>query len=103
MDRQGVFVLIAAVSVANGIMSPFIAIAFALSPIWMPELLPHTPGVLAYLSSLIVATATLLLSGVPAALFERLAGSDPDDNLPMYVWLGAALTLSIPALERLTG
>lgn len=103
MDRQGIFVLIAAVSVANGIMSPFIAIAFALSPIWMPELLPHTPSVLAYVSSLIVATATLLLSGVPAALFERLVKTEEDDNMPMYIWLGMAITLSIPALQRLTG
>lgn len=103
MDRQGVFVLVVAVSVANGIMSPLIAIVFALSPIWMPELLPHTPGVLAYLSSIILATATLLVSGVPAALFERLAGSDPDDNMPMYIWLGGAITFSIPAFERLTG
>jgi hypothetical protein len=103
MDRQGIFVLVAAVSVANGILSPFIAIVFALSPIWMPELLPHTPGILAYLSSIILATATLLVSGVPAALFERLAGSEPDDNLPMYIWLGTAITMSIPAIERLTG
>ena len=71
--RGARFVLVAAVSVANGILSPFIAIVFNLSPIWMPELLPHTPGILFYLSSLILATATLLASGVPAALFERLA------------------------------
>jgi hypothetical protein len=101
MDKRSIFVLICAVSVANGILSPFIAIAFALSPLWMPEILPSKPSVVAYLSSLIVSTATLLLSGVPAALYERAVRPGPEDRASMYIWLGTAILLSGPAFRVL--
>lgn len=102
MDRQTIFVVVVTIAVVNGIFSPLVGLAFALAPIWLPEFLPVTPGVLLYLSSLIVATATLLIAGVPAALYERLIDRRPESKMPVLVWLGAAITLSLPALNRLT-
>lgn len=101
MDRQGIFILVVTISVANGILSPFIAVVFALAPLWMPEILPRSPAILAYVSSIILASATLLASGVPAAIYERLFGTHAEDKWPMYVWLASAFFLSIPAFERL--
>jgi hypothetical protein len=102
MDRQGLFVIVAAVAVINGIFSPYVGIVFRLAPVWLPELVPPSVAIVAYLSSLIVATATLILSGVPAALYERIAGIRANDTVPMYVWLAAAIVLSLPALDILT-
>lgn len=101
MDRQTIFVIVVTVAVVNGIFSPLVGLAFALAPIWLPEFVPVSPGILLYLSSLIVATATLLVSGVPAALYERLIDRRPGSKMPAIVWLGAAVTLSLPALDRL--
>lgn len=102
MDRQTLYVAVIGLAVMNGIFSPMVGLAFALAPIWLPEFLPVSPGILLYLSSLIVATATLLLAGVPAALYEKLIDRNPDSRGAMLVWIGAAMTLSLPALNRLT-
>lgn len=102
MDRQTIFAAVVTVAVVNGIFSPMVGLAYALAPIWLPEFLPVTPGVLLYLSSLIVATATLLIAGVPAALYERLIDRQPESKISTLVWLGAAITLSLPALNRLS-
>lgn len=101
MDRQALFVIVVTVSAINGILSPFIAVAFALAPVWLPELVPPSAGIVAYLSSLIVATATLILSGVPAALYERIIGVRPNDTVPLYVWLATAIVISVPAFDTL--
>lgn len=101
MDRQTLFVIVVGIAVLNGIFSPLVGLAYALAPIWLPEFLPVTAGILLYLSSLIVATATLLIAGVPAALYERLTDGAPESRAATLVWLGAALTLSLPALNRL--
>jgi len=102
MDRQTIFAIVVTVAVVNGVFSPMVGLAFALAPIWLPEFLPVSPGVLLYLSSLIVATATLLMAGVPAAFYERLIDRRPESKIPTLVWLGAAVTLSLPALDRLS-
>jgi len=101
MDRQTLFVIVIGLAVMNGIFSPLVGLAFALAPIWLPEFLPVSQGVLLYLSSLIVATATLLLAGVPTALYEKLIDKQPESRTAMLVWIGAAITLSLPALNRL--
>jgi hypothetical protein len=43
---------------------------------------------------------TLLFSGVPAALYERLVESKPDGVASMWVWLAGAVMLSLPAIQR---
>lgn len=102
MDRQTLFAIVVTVAIVNGIFSPLVGLAYALAPIWLPEFLPVSAGILLYLSSLIVATATLLISGVPAAVCERVIDRRPESKMPTLVWLGAAITLSLPALNRLS-
>ena len=102
MERQTLFAIVVTVAIVNGIFSPLVGLAYALAPIWLPEFLPVTPGILLYLSSLIVATATLLVAGVPAAAYERLIDRRAEAKMPTLVWLGAAITLSLPALNRLS-
>jgi hypothetical protein len=54
-----------------------------------------------YVSSLALSTTTLFLAGVPAAIAERLTNSDRQARGPMFVWLIAAIVLSLPAFLRL--
>jgi hypothetical protein len=39
---------------------------------------------------------------VPAALYERLVAKVPDDLTSMYIWLGVAALLTLPALGTLS-
>lgn len=107
MTPQQVFVLILIAALFNGLVSPALFIMVQLVPFWLPYLLPGVaqfvivPELIFYVSSLTVATGTLLLSGVPAALYERIAGADPEATAPLYIWLAGALGLCLPAFARL--
>jgi heme/copper-type cytochrome/quinol oxidase subunit 3 len=103
LDRRGLLNLVASVCVVNGIFSPYLAIALQIAPILMPEMFPRTVGWSLFFSSIIVSTATLLLSGIPAALYERFLETDERSPASMWIWFGAALLLTWPAVQNLSG
>lgn len=98
MNPQTLFVAILGVTLINGFVSPVVPLVFIMAPIWLPEFVPPTRIVLLYGTSLIVSVSTLMISGVPAGIFERLTGRQQSDQASMLVWLGAALLLTLPGL-----
>lgn len=101
MERSQLFFLVMTVAIVNGIFSPATGIVFILWPVWYPTLiLPLSQPFVLFLSSLMVATATLLASGVPAAVWERVTGARDSTAASTGIWLGGAVLLSIPALQR---
>lgn len=106
MKPQSIFLVIVAMSLFNGLASPWLAVAFVLAPVWVVSLFPGIAGLLNlsefvfYFASIIVSTATLLVGGVPAALFERIVPSAKESRASMLVWLSGVLLLSLPALAR---
>lgn len=98
MSPRGLFVAVLGVTLLNGFVSPMVPLVFILAPIWMPEFAPQTPTAILYGTSLIVSVSTLVLSGVPAALFERFTGREDTDIASMLVWLCAASLLTLPGL-----
>jgi hypothetical protein len=108
MSPQNLLVAVIALSLFNGLFSPFVVVTYQAVPLWLPYLFPGISELVIvaefvfYVASLMVATCTLLLSGVPAALVERIFGVDSRDSaLPMYVWLAAAAFLTTPAVMAL--
>ncbi|MCW5748665.1 MAG: hypothetical protein KIT36_20920 [Alphaproteobacteria bacterium] len=101
MDRQFPFFAVVAISVLNGLFSPFLAVAVPIATVLMPEVFPRSVGWVLFFSSLLVSSATLLFAGVPAALAERLGARGRGSGLPMAVWLAGVIILSLPALLRL--
>ena len=99
ISRGTLFSLIAIVCVLNGMLSPYLVIAFQIVPILMPELFPRTVGWALFFSSLFVATATLFGSGIIPALYERLAERNPASLVSMWLWLSLATLMSLPALQ----
>jgi hypothetical protein len=97
------FPAILAVCLLNGMGSPARPIVEFLWPVWLPEFVPPVPELLLQGSALLVAFATMLLSGVPAAIWERVTGQEESDTTSMMIWLGAAGFLSLPALTRFFG
>jgi hypothetical protein len=88
MGPQNLFVAVVALCLVNGLISPVLPVMMALWPVWMPEMAGRPSNeVIFYGASLLVSTATLLLSAAPAAIAERLGL--PLDKA-MWIWLGGA-------------
>lgn len=103
LDRRGLLNLVVSVCVVNGIFSPFLVIALQIAPILMPEMFPRTVGWSLFFASIIVSTATLLVSGIPAALYERFLETDESSPTSMWIWFVAAIVMTLPALQNVSG
>lgn len=98
MSPQTIFIAILGITLLNGFVSPIVPLVFIMAPVWLPEFVPPTRIVLLYGTSLIVSITTLMLSAVPAGIFERLTGREETDQTSMFIWLGAAILLTLPGL-----
>jgi hypothetical protein len=101
IDRQTLLLLIFGVCIVNGIFSPYLNLAIPVTAVLMPELFPRTIEWVLFWSSILISSATLLFSGVLAALYERLVERDPDATTSMWIWLTGAATLCLPSVLRL--
>jgi len=100
-DRQTVLLMVIGLCIANGVYSPFLTFAVAVAAVLMPELFPRTTEWVLFWSSILLSSATLLLSGVPAALYERVAKPEAESPLANWIWLAGAALLSLPVIGRL--
>ena len=103
MDRSILFLIVVALSAVAGMTYPeeFRKLAMVLVIPIMPEVFPKVPEWIYFFAQVLISTSILLLSGVPAALYERLWDGEQRTVAPMFIWLGCALLLSLPALKRL--
>jgi hypothetical protein len=101
MDRNFLLFLVVGVSVLNGLLSPYIAIAMPIAAVLMPEVFPRSVGWVLFYSSILVSSATLLVSGVPAALYERFIDRGRGGIATMAIWMAGAVLLSLPALRHM--
>lgn len=101
LDRQTLLFLTISVCVVNGIFSPYLKVAIPISAALLPELFPRTVEWVLFWGSILLSSATLLFSGVPAALYERLVQRDKKNDVSMWIWLIGATVLSLPAALRL--
>ena len=93
--------VLVAVAIANGLFSPALLPVFALQGIWYPFFLPASLPLILLLSSLLLSTLTLMLAGVPAALYERLIGDGKSSRASGLIWLAAAVLLTLPAVPNM--
>jgi hypothetical protein len=88
-------------AILNGLFSPYLALVVALNGLWYPFFLPASMPVILMLSSLIVSTLTLMVGGVPAALYERVFGGLKTDYVSGFIWLIGVALLTLPATGNL--
>ena len=98
MDRNAL-VPIMAVAIVNGIFSPWVLAVFLLYPVWYPTWAPMMTQPVYMASALILSTLTLMIAGVPAALYERLAG-EPKSTITGTIWLAGVVLLTLPAIPN---
>jgi hypothetical protein len=94
-------VIVVGLAILNGIFSPVLIAVFALQGIWYPFFLPPVLGLVFAFSSLILSTLTLMVAGVPAALFERLASDGKSSFTSGLIWLAGVILLTFPALPNI--
>lgn len=101
MDRTPLFFLVLALCVLNGMFSAPLLVLFFQATAASFAFATVSPSVLLYLSSLFGATLTLVVSGLPVAVFERITGREDSDVVSLMIWLALAFLLSLPALQRI--
>jgi len=101
--KQDVLVVgIVGLSVLNGMhFSPWLGGAFLLTkPFFQITFWISSPLLVFYFTSLALSTLTIMLAGIPAAIFERVTGRKETDATSLYIWLGGVILLTIPSLLR---
>ncbi len=86
------------VALTNGLHSSplFDAVLFLLRPA-VPSLLAE-PRVLFHVTPVFIVAITLLLAGVPAAIYERIRGNSESTAISMGIWLAGTLLLAVPGI-----
>ena len=98
MKRDVLLVATAGVSLLNGMhFSPYFdPIAILLRP-FLAGTIFATPIVFLYLSSIFISLLSLLIAGIPAALYERVKGLKDSDATSLGIWLAGTVVVSIPS------
>ena len=100
MDRNLYYVAIAFFGMINGLFNQT-ALLFALIHVQIlaPALLFGSVPLTLLFSSLMVSTATIILGGIPAAIYERIIGAKEDSTAAsLWIWLAGAGILTLPAM-----
>jgi len=98
MSRTFYYVGIAFFGMVNGVFNQ-LWLLFALiyvRPLAGPLLFDSVPLTLMF-ASLMVSTATVILGGIPAAIYERVRGLADSDDVSLWIWLAATALLALPA------
>jgi hypothetical protein len=100
MDRNFYFVGIAFFGMINGLFNQtWLLFALIHVQILAPALLFGSPGLTLMFSSLMVSTATIILGGIPAAIYERVTGAGDDSPVAsLWIWLACTALLTLPAM-----
>jgi len=100
MDRQYYYIAIAFFGMINGLFNQ-VALLFAIlhMQILAPALLFGSTGLTLMFSSLMVSTATIILGGIPAAIYERFTGAGEESSeVSLWIWLAGTGILTLPAV-----
>ena len=104
LRRDVMLVATAALSLVNGMhFSPwFEPVAILLRPFIAGTIL-SSPLVFLYLTSIFISACTLILAGVPAAIFERVRGLKASNSVSLGIWLAVTLLLTAPTFIYAAG
>lgn len=100
MNKNAFYIGIAFFGMINGIFNQ-LALLFALIHVQIlaPALLFGSTGLTLTFSSLMVSTGTIILAGIPAALYERYSGATDDSTTTsLWIWLAGTALLTLPAM-----
>ena len=100
MERNYYYVGIAFFGMINGLFNED-ALIFTLihMQILAPALFFGSVSLILMFSSLMISTGTIILGGLPAAIYERAIGAKDDSTeASMWIWLAVTGILTLPAM-----
>lgn len=104
MDRNAYYIAIAFFGMINGMFNQlWLLVAVIHVQILAPALLFGSAPLTLFFSSLMVSTATIIIAGIPAALYERIRGLETSSPVSIGIWLVATFLLSLPGLLGVLG
>jgi len=99
MDRNFFFVGIAFFGVINGLFnSALLFFTVQHVVIFAPALLFGSQALTLMFSSLMASTLTIILAGIPAAIYERVTGVQDSTIVSLWIWLAGTAILTLPAI-----
>lgn len=90
--------MILAFAILNGLFSPLLLQVVAAMIVLAPGFFAPSPPILFFSASLMLSTLTVMVAGVPAALYERATGATQPTPVSMWIWLAGAAILTLPAI-----
>lgn len=103
LRRDGIVIGIAGMSVLNGMhFSAYFDPAYILMKQFAPGFFITSPLLIFYFTSLFISALTLVIGGVPAAIYERGRGLEQSTPTSLWIWLGGIGFLTIPTLLQMT-
>jgi hypothetical protein len=100
MNRNLYYVGIAFFGMINGLFNQlFLLFALIHVQVLAPALLFGSVPLTLLFASLMVSTATIILGGIPAAIYERYVGANEDSTeASLWIWLAGTAILTLPAI-----
>lgn len=99
MQRDVLLMVTAGISLINGMhTSPYFDPVFILLRPFAAGFFITSPLLLLYFTSLFVSLLTLVIGGVPAAIYERLRGQDRSTPVSIGIWAAGVTLIAAPSL-----
>ena len=99
MERHWYYIAIAFFGMINGIFNPLMPLAYVFSKSLMSIPLFGSETLFFYFWSLMLSTATIILGGIPAAIYEHVIGAKDDSTgASLWIWLAGTGLLTLPAM-----
>jgi hypothetical protein len=99
MERQWYYIGIAAFGMINGIFNPLFPFGYLFSKMLMYAPLFGNESLIFYFAALMLSTATIIIAGIPSAIYDRIIGMRDDSSIVgLWIWLAGTGILSIPAV-----
>jgi hypothetical protein len=100
MERHWYYIGIAFFGMVNGIFNQtWLLFALIHAQILSPALLFGSVPLTLLFASLMVSTATIILGGLPAVIYERVVGAKEDSTeASLWIWLAGTAILTLPAM-----
>ena len=99
MDRNLYYIGIAFFGMVNGIFNPLMPLAYVLTKVLMFVPLFGSESLFFYFAALMLSTATIILGGIPAAIYERfIDAKDDSTDASLWIWLAGTAILALPAM-----
>ena len=98
MSRNFYFIGIAFFGMINGLFNQlWLIFALVYVQTFAAPLLFGSVSLTLMFASLMVSTATVILGGIPAAIYERVTGASDSNDASLWIWLAGTALLTLPA------